>query len=384
MSSASKGKRKASVLDMSEDRPSKPRTLGGDRPRETVAVREIASTSLVSTRPHLFEGANLLPVPPLLTFLSANVEGSDLVFEARNSEGDGPTEVTFADGKQTLWLDYLPSPVLALTASTTFCGVATQDGSVNVYSHTGRRLVVKRGSRCCLNNVWQIDGNSESGVAWRDDDARLQVGINDTHSFWSAKLNKCEECCILLSTYISGTPPLLFAELHDILFSWTKISERWWAEGSDVWQGRQRTSKDKDVVASIEGAIGSTSIPAPHKERPTWWNTALTLGHLESKLHAAKTLDSAIEYKQALLIYARKLADEGFRAKAEELIKELFGPIFWRPGGRDESWTPVVAGMAKRDLLREVLSVFARSKTLTKLALDWQDTLKKASNDDQL
>jgi protein HIRA/HIR1 len=56
----------------------------------------------------------------------------------------GPTEVTFADGKQTLWLDYLPSPVLALTASTTFCAAATQDGSVNVYSHTGRRFVAEK------------------------------------------------------------------------------------------------------------------------------------------------------------------------------------------------------------------------------------------------
>lgn len=88
-SAASKGKRKASVLDMPEDRPSKPRTLGGDRPRETIPVREIISTSLVSARPQLFEGADLLPVPPLLTFLSANVEGSDCVFEARNSDGDG-------------------------------------------------------------------------------------------------------------------------------------------------------------------------------------------------------------------------------------------------------------------------------------------------------
>lgn len=56
-----------------------------------------------------------------------------------------PTEVTFADGKHTLWLDYLPSPVLALTASTTFCAAATQDGSVNVYSHTGRRFVITTG-----------------------------------------------------------------------------------------------------------------------------------------------------------------------------------------------------------------------------------------------
>lgn len=86
---ASKGKRKASVLDIPEDRPSRPRTLGGDQPRETIPVREIASTSLVSARPHPFEGASLLPIPPLLTFLSVNVEGNDCVFEARNSEGDG-------------------------------------------------------------------------------------------------------------------------------------------------------------------------------------------------------------------------------------------------------------------------------------------------------
>lgn len=79
----------------------------------------------------------------------------------------------------------------------------------------------------------------------------------------------------------------------------------------------------------------------------------------------------------------------------------IFCVAFRRPGGRDDTWTPTVAGIPKRDLLREVLSVFgkslrfncaiiadvfclARSKTLTKLALDWQDTLKKASSDDVL
>jgi len=88
-SDANKGKRKASALDTPDDRPSKPRTLGGDQPRETVPVREITSTSLVSSRPQLSEAADLLHVPPLLTFLSTNLEGSDCVFEARNSEGDG-------------------------------------------------------------------------------------------------------------------------------------------------------------------------------------------------------------------------------------------------------------------------------------------------------
>jgi TUP1-like enhancer of split len=36
-----------------------------------------------------------------------------------------------------------------------------------------------------------------------------------------------------------------------------------------------------------------------------------------------------VEYKQILLVYAEKIADEGFKNKAEELIKDLFGPIYW-------------------------------------------------------
>jgi len=55
----------------------------------------------------------------------------------------------------------------------------------------------------------------------------------------------------------------------------------------------------------------------------------MTLGHLETRLHASRLLDSPAEYKQTLQLYARKIADEGFRAKAEELIKELSGPIYW-------------------------------------------------------
>jgi protein HIRA/HIR1 len=83
-------------------------------------------------------------------------------------------------------------------------------------------------------------------------------------------------------------------------------------------------------VASIESSISERIVPPPGTvQRPPWWTSALTLGHLESKLHAARILDSSIEYKQILLVYAKKIADEGFRNKAEELIKDLFGPIYW-------------------------------------------------------
>ena len=165
------------------------------------------------------------------------------------------------------------------------------------------------------------------------------------------------------------------------LCTFVKLSEPWWAEGSDAWSSRPRNnSMQQAVVASIESAISERITPSPGTtQRPTWWTSALTLGHLESRLHAARVLDSRVEYKQILLVYAKKIADEGFRNKAEELIKDLFGPVYWfvpfcicitgtsfnarsrRPDmSKDDIWNPVLLGHWKRDLLKEVLQVFGR------------------------
>ena len=209
------------------------------------------------------------------------------------------------------------------------------------------------------------------------------------------------------------------------LLTWIKLSEKWWAGGSSAWQARSRTgtvNANRGVVAAIENAISEQTGPddGANRERPNWWEAALTLGHLETRLQATKVLESPAEYKQALLVYAKRIAEDGFRGKAEELVKELFGPLYWwvlvgfldnrarfdclrRRPGRDDSWTPALLGFHKRELLREVLNIFgtrelltdttsrrpetflsfaAKSKTLTKMALDWQDMLKKAAIDE--
>ncbi|KAI9460819.1 histone transcription regulator 1 [Boletus coccyginus] len=379
-----RGKRKASVLD--DELPVQPRTLGGSLPRERVAVREIARAGEKWEAPRLLHAADVLPSPPILTFLSAKVDGSEDVLEARNSEGNGPTEVLFVSGKQTQWLDYLPSPVVGLTASTSFCAVAMQDGSVSVYSHTGRRIMptLSLGSPCAMIH------SCKTALLLLTASGKLScINVKSQAAYFppttvDSLLSPPNSTILSASIRPNGAPVIQCSTGVAYSFdpqpcSWIKLSERWWAEGSDVWQGRQRANRD--IVASIEGAISAIAGPTEHRERPEWWNTALTLGHLESKMHAAKVLESPSEYKQALLLYAKKIADEGFRAKGEELIRDLFGPVFWRPG-RDDCWCPTVVGMLKRDLLREVLSVFARSKTLTKLALHWQDMLKKATNDE--
>ncbi|KAG7097673.1 hypothetical protein E1B28_004999 [Marasmius oreades] len=370
------------------------RTLGGDRPRDFGPVKEISCSDGMPIMG--FGGGPManLPIPATMTRVTAEVDGSEDVFEAINAEMDeDQTEVMLISGKQTKWLDYLPSPVLAARATSTFCAAAMQDGSVNVYSHTGRRLMptLALGSPCSV-----IDGNKNCLLVITQSGQLYSWRVNKNTAFFPSisvlPLLSSPNYTITSAMVRPNGTPIVNCSNGSVfsydpqLTTWVRLSEKWWSE-SDVWQGRQRTSTNgqhnKGVIAAIEGSVSAgPDEKIAVESRPEWWTTALTLGHLETRMHAARLLDSPADYKQALILYSKKIADEGFRSKAEELIKELFGPIYWRPGEDRDSWSPNVVGLAKRDLLKEVLTQFARSKTLTKLAMDWQDVLKKSTNED--
>lgn len=136
------------------------------------------------------------------------------------------------------------------------------------------------------------------------------------------------------------------------LESWTQISSTWWSKGSEHWEGRVRSnnSAGRGVVKIIESETNDFLMAQPDlvdmegdeaRLRPSFegeeqkklgndddWTMALTLGHLESRMNAAIALESLAEYRMFLALYAKRLAEEAFRGKAEELIKDLIGPIY--------------------------------------------------------
>lgn len=397
-SDSSKSRRKANDTDLDIPR-GRARTLGGDYVRETGPVRELRPDNDLPSgggpmniryRENFRDHVYILNIPSIKTFLSVRVEGTEDVLEGANFESGRPAEVIFVSNKQTQWLDYLHSPVIALAVTTDFCAVAMADGSLNVYSHTGRKMMLT----ITLTAPISFLEAAKSHL--------MAVTASGDLTVWNVKTQKAvfpptsiiplftdqNTTVVNVGVRANGTPMINLssgiAHSYDAsLMAWVRISSGWWADGSDVWTGRQRNSSavaSRGIIAILESGI-TDLLPdrslEPISQAP-WWNIAKTLGHLEERQAAAKLLDSPAEFKHSLLLYAKAISDEGFRGKAEELIRALFGPVYWKPN-KDEKWDPHIVGLSKRDLLREVLNIFVKGKTLQKLGSDWQDMLRRSA-----
>lgn len=159
----------------------------------------------------------------------------------------------------------------------------------------------------------------------------------------------------------NGSPLLTLSDGRTLAYdaevaSWFTASSTWWSKGSEYWEGRTRgrNATARGVMRTIEGSVNDLivqgvsdhangiihdmdvddepiSLEGEEQQKlghEDDWKAALSLGHLESRLAMCRVLDSPAEYKTSLLLYAQKLASEGFRSKAEELAKELMGPIY--------------------------------------------------------
>ncbi|KAJ3964970.1 histone transcription regulator 1 [Lentinula raphanica] len=314
------------------------RTPGGNRQREMIPAKEISISKAASV---VNPNGITLPIPAILTRLTAELDGG-VQFQAMNSEDGGSSSLSlFLDlstGKRMLELDYLPSSVIAVQSTSRFFAVAMLDGSIIAYSPSGRRLMLtlKLGAPCSIME------SSESCL--------LVVTQDGTLYSWNATKNTAFFPPVSIASLISpndtitasvrpnGTPIIscssgMVYSYDPMLFTWVKIIDRWWSKGSELWRKSQMQPAHSSIVAQIENNIrdlpsesSANSVQSPR------WDSALTLNHLQARMQAAKLLDSPAEYKQNLALYAKKLADTGLEDMAEELIKELCGPIFWHSG----------------------------------------------------
>ena len=350
---------------------------------------------------------------------------TEAVFEARNPTGPSPTgryedrepaRLAVTKRGQPVWQDFLPKSVLLMTGGQQFWAVACEDGSIYAWTPAGRRLInalvlesqpvifeSRESWLLCITAVglcyvWNIKTLSSPhppvSLAPILDIATqsLQNHTTKAPAVTSARLNSEGRILVMLSNGDGYA-------YSPNMYSWQRLSEVWWAVGSQYWNTTDSSignittggSNDKgQKMAPVSGGI------IPHLEKHTTnemlvrgrayflqrlvkqllpregyesFEASVSMAHLENRLAAAMMLGAKEEFQIYLYMYARRLGAEGLKNKVEELLRDLLGDMYEDsledipPGEEDRFWanrTDAICGWSRRDLLKEVVLVLGK------------------------
>jgi hypothetical protein len=183
------------------------------------------------------------------------------------------------------------------------------------------------------------------------------------------------------------------------MYTWQRLSESWWAVGSQYWN-----SNDSSVGSLQTTAVGSATpkdgktdenmVSAgiiPFLERHTTnefllkgraytlqrlmktllskdgfeaFESSVSIAHLENRIAGALQLGSKEEFRLYLLMYAKRIGAEGHRGKVEELLNSLLGGVLQDKVGegddKGQGWNSKgsdICGWDRNELLKGVVMI---------------------------
>ena len=353
---------------------------------------------------------------------------SELAFEARNPTGPSPTG-RFEDREparlavtrrgQPLWQDFLPKSVLLATGGHRFWAAACEDGSVYAWTSAGRRLlnaVVLESQPVILDSqhAWLLCVTA-AGLCYvwnmRDLTAphppvslapvldiamqSLQNHATKAPAVTSARLNS-EGRVVVTLTNGDGYA------YNPQLFAWQRLSEVWWAVGSQYWNTTDTpvgnllpssapsastnptfTNLSAGIIAHLERQTTNEALVRGRayflqrlvkqllpREGYESFESGVSVAHLENRLAAAMLLGARAEFQVHLYMYARRLGAEGLKGKVAELLRGLLGPLLEEKelegadvGEGDRFWgtsAETLCDWPRRELLKGVVLILGK------------------------
>lgn len=316
----------------------------------------------------------------------------NIVFEAKNpSQIRDPSHITCSKRATLLWQDFLPRAVILVTGNKHFWAAACEDGSIYVWTPAGRRIInamilesqpvileCRNHWLLCLTAVglayvWNIKSMTSphppvslgpilelASTSLGQHSATPGLGVTSAH------LNSTGHIVVTLS---NGDGFYYAREM----FTWHRLSESWWAVGSQYWNSndssisalqstavgpsKQKEDKKADGVNVSSGII-------PFLERHTTaefllkgrayslqriikqllskegfegFESSVSIAHLENRIAGAMLLGAKEEFRLYLFMYAKRIGAEGLRGKVEELLNGLLGGILKEKAGAPAS-----------------------------------------------
>ncbi|KAF2211530.1 hypothetical protein CERZMDRAFT_43142 [Cercospora zeae-maydis SCOH1-5] len=358
---------------------------------------------------------------------------SAIVFEARNATGASrtgraadkdPTRITLSRRGQILWQDFLPRAVLLVTGNRNFWSAACEDGSLQVWTPAGRRLlsaIVLEAQPVILDcRGWWLLAVTAIGYCYVWNVKTMAAAHPPVHLAPVLDMAASSQ-----QGHLVGGPSIMFARLNShgriivgmsngegyaynqTMYVWQRLSEAWWAVGSQYWNTTDTSlasistskakGKDKEGLKFLD-EVNPENISAgiiPLLERTTTsyaimkgrgyflqrlvkqllsaegfegFESAVSIAHLENRLAAAQMLGSRDEFRLYLVMYAKRIGAENLQKKVEELLSGLAGRLFVEEVEEDElagvDWGAgdEIVGWKREELLMEVVLILGKHR----------------------
>lgn len=330
---------------------------------------------------------------------------SEATLEAKNSAATPrePTRITVTQQAKILWTDFLPRAVLLATGNDNFWALSCEDGTTHVYSPNGRRLanpfIIEAQPVFLECKDWWLMCMSANGMVhvWNIQTLSspyppVSVGpvLATAATFYNPERPTKGENILDAGVSRNGTVIVGLTNgegyaYNKELFTWQKLSEPWWILGSEFSSSNRleqgRAGRSEGLIAHMERLTATQAIlhnrgqflnqminNMDRKGTSTGFRTQISVGHLESRMAAALVVGTKDEFRNYLNMYARFLGAENLVAKAEELCRELMGPMEEdgegeRMGSGGGKWGTgdEILGMSKKELLKGVILVMGES-----------------------
>ena len=344
-----------------------------------------------------------------------------VILEARNPVQRGePSRIMATKRGALLWQDFVPRATILVTGTKNFWAAASEDGSIHTWTPAGRRLMnaiivesqpVIFESRdnwlLCITSVGLCHVFNMKAMAAAHPpvslapildiaSASLSVhGLTPAPGVTSAHLNSVGAIVVTLTNgdgfYYSSS-----------MFAWQRLSESWWAVGSQYWNSNdssvsalQTTAVGPTSSKDKEKATGEINVSAgviPYLERHTTtefllkgraytlqriiktlmakdgfdgFESTVSIAHLENRIAGALALGAKEEFRLYLFMYAKRIGAEGMRGKVEELVNSLLGGLLKDvdvdgPGRGWFSRDEVLCGWQRKELLTGVVLILGK------------------------
>ncbi|CCF57592.1 hypothetical protein KAFR_0C06010 [Kazachstania africana CBS 2517] len=364
-----------------------------------------------------------------LTFNYIPPSTPKLKFDVKNGTGNEqkPTIVTLTSKldyeENKLFQNFIPKFITMCTAGEFFWACCTDDGTIYVYSDSGKRIVPPlilgvpiSFLEACSKYLLCVTSLGEM-YCWDIKSAKLKFPINNIYPLLNPSLRYSDdiltraENITMCAITKNGIPLVTLSNGDGYIFdedmeTWLLVSDSWWAYGSQYWdmnnvangslnQGKANNFWNSDDVQTLVMDVKSNPQSILNfMERKTndelnrkgriknlqrFARTILikegfenmeeivTLSHLENRILVSLKLEENEEFSKLLIVYCIRLSELGYTDRLDDVLQWLYND--------GDLETSKLGGKTRKELMKDVLLACANIRHVQRVTSNYATVL---------